>query len=46
MANGIDVDLRTVGEMIDLCHYLDMDVADYLGAEAAALPWKKAEYKM
>lgn len=43
---GIDIDLNTVSEMIDLCHYLDMDVAEYLGEKAAALPWKKSNYKM
>ena len=46
MKNGIDVDCNTVGEMIDLCHYLDMDVEDYLGSEAAALPWTKSNYQM
>lgn len=46
MKNGIDVDINTVHEMIDLCHYLNMDVSDYLGNEAAALPYKKSDYKM
>ena len=46
MKSGIDVDINTVGEMIDLCHYLDMDVNDYLGSEAAALPWTKSNYQM
>ena len=46
MKNGIEVDSNTVGEMIDLCHYLGMDVEDYLGKEAASLPHKKSEYKM
>lgn len=46
MKNGIDVDINTVHEMIDLCHYLNMNVLDYLGSDAAALPHKKSEYKM
>ena len=46
MKNGIDVDINTVHEMVDLCHYLNMDVADYLGNEAAELPYKKSDYKM
>ena len=46
MEKGIEVDIKTVNEMIDLCHYLDMDVEKYLGKAAAALPWKKSEYKM
>ena len=46
MVKGIDVDLNTVGEMIDLCHYLNMDVKDYLGSEAAAIPWTQSNYQM
>ena len=46
LESGIDVDQKTTAEMIDLCHYLDMSVEDYLGEEAASLPWKKSDYKM
>lgn len=45
MEKGIDVDENTVSEMIDLCHYLDMDVERYLGSEAAAMPWKQSDYQ-
>jgi len=46
MKNGIDVDINTVTEMVDLCCTLDMDVEKYLGKEAALLPRKKSTYKM
>lgn len=46
LKNGIDVDMNTVTEMIDLCHYLDMDVRDYLGEEASLIPWKESNYNM
>lgn len=46
MEKGIDVDANTVAEMIDLCHYLKMDVADYLGEEAAQIPWRESTYEM
>ena len=29
--DGIDVDISTVGEMIDICRYLGMDSVEYLG---------------
>ena len=31
MKNGIEVDISTVSEMIDICKYLGMDHVDYLG---------------
>ncbi|MDP4119129.1 MAG: Ldh family oxidoreductase [Bacillota bacterium] len=31
MENGIEVNINTVAEMVDLCKYLDMDVKKYLG---------------
>ena len=31
MKNGIEVDISTVSEMIDICKYLGMDSVDYLG---------------
>jgi len=46
MKNGIDVDINTVTEMVDLCCTLDMDVEKYLGKEAALLPRKKSTYRM
>lgn len=46
LETGVDVDEKTVGEMIDLCHYLGMDVGEYLGDEAAALPWTPGNYQM
>ncbi len=46
MKNGIDVDVNTVTEMVDLCCTLDMDVEEYLGTEALLLPRKKSTYKM
>ena len=46
MKNGIDVDINTVTEMVDLCSTLDMDIEEYLGTEAALLPRKKSTYQM
>ncbi len=31
MENGIDIDISTVAEMVEICKYLGMDVEDYLG---------------
>ena len=31
MKNGIDVDISTVSEMVNICRYLGMDSLDYLG---------------
>ncbi len=31
MENGIDIDISTVAEMVDICNYLGMDVEEYLG---------------
>jgi LDH2 family malate/lactate/ureidoglycolate dehydrogenase len=31
MREGIDVDISTVSEMVDICQYLGMDTIDYLG---------------
>ena len=31
MREGIDVDVSTVAEMINICEYLGMDSVDYLG---------------
>lgn len=45
MKNGIDVDVNTVTEMVDLCCTLDMDVEEYLGLDAAQLPRKKSTYR-
>ncbi len=33
MKNGIDVNINTVYEMVDMCNYLGMDAKDYLGVE-------------
>ncbi|MBQ2746456.1 MAG: Ldh family oxidoreductase [Clostridia bacterium] len=46
LENGIDVNIGTVAEMVDLCKYLDMDVKEYLGEEAANLVLKKSSYDM
>jgi len=46
MENGIEIDVNTVTEMVDLCETLDMNVNEYLGDEAASLPKKKSEYVM
>ena len=44
MANGIDVNVKTVAEMVDLCNYLGMDVESYLGSEALQLKRQKSSY--
>ena len=46
MENGIDVNINTVAEMVDLCNYLGMDVAEYLGDEAKELTLSKSSYDM
>ena len=46
MKNGIDVNVNTVAEMVDLCRYLGMDVEEYLGAEAKKLELSKSSYDM
>lgn len=44
--NGIDVNINTVAEMVDLCNYLGMDVKEYLGEEANELVLRKSSYDM
>jgi len=44
--NGIDVNINTVAEMVDLCKYLDMDVEEYLGKDAVELTLRKSSYDM
>jgi len=46
LKNGIQIDVNTVAEMVDLCEYLNMNIEDYLGQEAATLPRKKSNYVM
>lgn len=46
MENGVDVNINTVAEMVDLCNYLGMDVEDYLGAEAKELTLRQSSYDM
>lgn len=46
LENGIEVNLGTVAEMVDLCNYLKMDVKEYLGEEALALTLQKSSYDM
>ncbi len=46
LKNGIDVNVKTVAEMVDLCKYLDMDVEEYLGAEAKELTLNQSSYDM
>ena len=46
MEKGLEIDVNTVTEMVDLCETLDMNVEEYLGADAASLPRKKSEYIM
>ncbi len=46
MENGVDVNINTVAEMVDLCNYLGMDVEEYLGAEAKELTLRKSSYDM
>ncbi|MBE7046492.1 MAG: Ldh family oxidoreductase [Ruminococcaceae bacterium] len=46
LKNGINVNINTVAEMVDLCKYLDMDVKKYLGEEALKLTLNKSSYDM
>lgn len=46
LENGIDVNINTVAEMVDLCNYLNMDVEKYLGSQAKELTLKKSSYDM
>lgn len=46
LENGIEVNLGTVAEMVDLCKYLEMDIKEYLGEEALALTLQKSSYDM
>ena len=46
MKNGINVNIGTLAEMVDLCHYLKMDVGEYLGSEAEKLTLQKSSYDM
>ncbi len=46
LKNGIDVNINTVAEMVDLCNYLDMDVKEYLGEEAEKLTLRQSSYDM
>ena len=46
MENGINVNMGTVAEMVDLCKYLEMDVKEYLGEEALELTLQKSSYDM
>lgn len=44
--NGINVNVKTVAEMADLCNYLGMDVKEYLGEEAMQLSLNQSSYDM
>lgn len=46
LENGIDVNIGTVAEMVDLCKYLNMDIKEYLGDEALSLTLQKSSYDM
>lgn len=46
MKNGIDVNVNTVAEMVDLCNYLQMDVKEYLGEEAEQYVLRQSSYDM
>ncbi len=46
LENGIDVNINTVAEMVDLCNYLNMDVKEYLGEEAEKLTLRQSSYDM
>ena len=46
MKNGINVNINTVAEMVDLCKYLEMDVEKYLGKEAVELTLRQSSYDM
>ncbi len=44
--NGINVNINTVAEMVDLCNYLNMDVKEYLGEAAMDLKLNQSTYDM
>ena len=46
LKNGIDVNINTVAEMVDLANYLKMDVKEYLGEEAEKLTLRQSSYDM
>ncbi len=46
MKNGINVNINTVAEMVDLCNYLGMDVKEYLGEEALTFTHKQSSYDL
>jgi len=46
MKNGINVDERTVGELVDLCCCLDMDVAQYLGENIKQVKRSTSKYEI
>jgi LDH2 family malate/lactate/ureidoglycolate dehydrogenase len=46
MKNGIEVNINTVAEMVDLCNYLEMDVKEYLGDDALKLTLTQSSYDM
>ncbi len=46
LKNGIDVNINTVAEMVDLCNYLKLDVKKYLGEEAEKLILRQSSYDM
>lgn len=46
LKNGIDVNINTVAEMVDLCNYLEMDIKEYLGEEAEKLTLRRSSYDM
>ena len=46
MKNGIDININTVAEMVDLCNYLGMDAIHYLGEDALKLTLARSSYDM
>ncbi|MBR6739250.1 MAG: Ldh family oxidoreductase [Oscillospiraceae bacterium] len=46
LENGIDINVKTVAEMVDLCNYLGMDAEHYLGKDALGLARQKSSYDM
>lgn len=46
LKNGINVNINTVAEMVDLCNYLGMDVEAYLGQKSKNLTLNKSSYDM
>lgn len=46
LKNGIEVNINTVAEMVDLCKYLKMDIKEYLGEDAMKLTLTKSSYDM